>query len=102
MPVMTSLPSSAESASGSRSESIGRTLAQPGAVSRESALDLVGRGRSGAELQGGLGPGLSVSRQPLRTQPRAGGDQLRERRDRVHVARLGDPDEAVRVEVVAE
>ena len=47
-------------------------------------------------------PGRAVVRAAFGPQRRAAGDQLGERRDRVDVAERRDPDEAVRVEVVAE
>ncbi len=55
-----------------------------------------------AEPAHSVDPGLPVTLRLLRAEMCAGRDQLGERRHRVEVAGGGDPDEAVRVEVVAE
>ena len=99
--VMTSLPSSAAVfASGSTTATM---LTHPPTVGIEGALN---RRReqlaSPAELRRGLGPGLAVAREPVGTQLGAERDQRREVGHVLHASRLRDPDETVRVEIVAE
>jgi hypothetical protein len=58
--------------------------------------------RPGAERYRGGEPCFAVAVLAFGSQTRADGDQLRELRDRADAARGRNPDEAVRVEVVAE
>src|ERR687898_752890 len=79
--------------------SIAMNLADAPRVRRECALALIG---AAAETERGRCPEVAVAGRSLRAQVRALGDQRRECLDRLHLAELGDADEAVRVEVVAE
>jgi hypothetical protein len=61
-----------------------------------------GSGRLAAEAVGGIHPGIRVPALLLRAEMGADRDQLGEGRHRFHLAELGDPDETVCIEVVAE
>jgi hypothetical protein len=77
-------------------------------VARQGGLGLRARGPRGpcfvpaAERRGGRRPGLAVARQAVGSELGAERDQGGEIGDRLDRARLGDADEPVRVEVVAE
>ena len=102
---MTSLPSSAAVfASGN----IGATLPHPAFVQLQGALCVRARppGQArvlpSAERRGGRGPRLAVAGEAVGAQLRTQRDQRGEVAHGLDGARVGDPDEPVRVEVVAE
>jgi len=101
---MTSLPSSAAvlAASGNT----GAMLTHQRAMGLERRLSVTAPGGAGgwARAEGGRrrSPGLAVARQAVGAKLGAVRDQRRQVGDRLDRPRLCDPDEAVRVEVVAE
>src|SRR6266511_1578273 len=103
MPVITLLPSvAASSASRVTIPSIAATLPDPPAMGGERASHFGLVGGMDAERGRRRCPRFSVAADALGAEPRAERDQLRQLGDRLHAPRLGDPYEAVRVEVVPE